>query len=379
MTLHHQPESPLLDHCPEGLPVQAYFDAGWFAAEQKAVWARNWVYAGRLSDLAHGTMRRLTVAGVNVILCRDPDGAITAFHNTCRHRGAELCLVAEMPMGRLITCPYHAWSYSTAGRLISTAHATPTDDFLREDHGLFPVSVQDWNGFLLLCLADAPPAFAPDLGLGALDNWPMADLITGHRLVKDLACNWKLFWENYNECLHCPGLHPELCDLVPVYSKSVMKANEVADWTPDSARGPNLKPGAASWTASGKPCGPEFPNLTAEQRANGYNFVTVYPTMFTVGHVDYMRCVSLHPTGPETTRLTAEWLFARETLAQPGFDAAEVAAFATLVMTQDGMAAEMNQRGLRSPKFTRARLMPQEFDIVNFHNWLEAQMTAIAP
>ena len=89
-----------------------------------------------------------------------------------------------------------------------------------------------------------------------------------------------------------------------------------------------------------------------------------------------MRCVSLTPTGPQTTRLTAEWLFAPETLAQPGFDAADVAAFATLLMTQDGAAAEMNQRGLKSPKFTRARLMPQEFDIVNFHNWLEAQMTA---
>ena len=376
MTLHHHPQSPLLDHCPEGLPAHGYYDAAWFAAEQKAVWARNWVYAGRTSDLAPGTMRRLTVAGVSVILCRDAAGALSAFHNTCRHRGAELCAEVEKPLGKLITCPYHAWAYSTSGRLISTAHATPTDDFVIADHGLFPVAVQDWNGCLFLCLADNPPALAPDLGLSALDNWPMSGLITGHRLVKDLACNWKLFWENYNECLHCPGIHPELCDLVPVYSKGVMTANELGDWTPDAPRGSNLKSGAASWTATGKPCGPEFPNLTAEQRANGYNFVTIYPTMFIVGHVDYMRCVSLTPTGPQTTRLTAEWLFAPETLAQPGFDAAEVAAFATLVMTQDGAAAEMNQRGLASPKFTRARLMPQEFDIVNFHIWLEAQMTA---
>lgn len=244
---------------------------------------------------------------------------------------------------------------------------------------MFPVAVQDWNGCLFLCLADAPPLLAPDLGLHALDNWPMAGLITGHRLVKDLKCNWKLFRENYNECLHCPGIHPELCDLVPVYAKGVMTPNELADWTPDALRAPNLKPGASSWMASGKPCGPEFPNQTADQRANGYNFVTLYPTMFIVGHVDYMRIVSLTPTGPETTRLTAEWLFTVETLAQPGFDAGEVAAFATLVMTRDGDAAEMTQRGLKSPKFTRAGLMPQEFDIVNFHRWLEAQMTSNAP
>ena len=378
MSLHHHPESPLLDHCPEGLPAQAYYDPGWFAAEQKAIWQHNWVYAYRKSDLKPGTMRRLTVAGVSVILCRDPAGTITAFHNTCRHRGAELCAATEQPLGKLIMCPYHAWTYSTAGRLISTAHATPTDDFVRDEHGLFPVAVQDWNGCLFLCLADSPPALSPDMGLSALDNWPMEDLITGHRLVKDLACNWKVFWENYNECLHCPGIHPELCDLVPIYSKGVMTANETADWMPDVPRGPNLKDGASSWTATGKPCGPEFPNLTPTQRANGYNFVTIYPTMFIVGHVDYVRCVSLQPTGPETTRLTAEWLFTPETLAQSGFDAAEVAAFATLVMTQDGAAAEMNQRGLKSPKFTRARLMPQEFDIVNFHNWLEAQISADA-
>jgi glycine betaine catabolism A len=378
MTLHHHPDSPLLDHCPEGLPAQAYYDPVWFAAEQKAIWARNWVYAGRVADLALGTMRRLSLAGVNVILCRDHGGTITAFHNTCRHRGAELCAAEVQPMGKLIMCPYHAWSYAMSGRLVSTAHATPTDDFSQADHGLFPVAVQDWNGCLFLCLADDPPSLAPDLGLNALDSWPMAGLITGHRLVKDLTCNWKLFWENYNECLHCPGIHPELCDLVPIYSKGVMTANEAEGWTPDAPRVPNLKSGASSWTASGKPCGPEFPGLTPDQRANGYNFVTIYPTMFIVGHVDYIRCVSLQPTGPETTRLTAEWLFGPETLAQPGFDAAEVAAFATLVMSQDGMAAEMNHRGLKSPKFTRARLMPQEFDIVNFHKWLEAQMNANA-
>ena len=379
MTRHHHPDSPLLDHCPAGLPAQAYYDPNWFALEQKAVWARNWVYVGRKADLTIGTMRRLTIAGVNLILCRDPEGSITAFHNTCRHRGAELCIADVTPLGKLITCPYHAWSYTPSGRLISTAHATPTDDFVREDHGLFAVAVRDWNGCLFLCLADDPPELAPDLGLNALDNWPMAELCTGHRLVKDLACNWKLFWENYNECLHCPGIHPELCDLVPVYAKGVMTANELGDWTPASPRGPNLKPGAASWTLTGNPCAPEFPDLTPDQRANGYNFVTVYPTMFIVGHVDYVRCVSLTPTGPETARLTAEWLFTAETLAQPGFDAAEVAAFAALVMTLDGAACEMNQRGLKSPKFNHARLMPQEFDILNFHNWLEAQMNAKSP
>lgn len=374
MSLHRHPESPLMDHCPETLPAHAYYDEAWFQREQRAIWARNWVNVGRAMDLVAGTMRRIEVAGQNLILCKTRDGQISAFHNTCRHRGAELCTQDEQPMGKLVTCKYHNWSYASDGRLVSTAHATPTNDFDKSAQGLFRVAVREWNGFIFCCLADDPPPLAPDMGLTALDNWPMARLVTGHRLVKEMACNWKIFWENYNECLHCPGVHPELCDLVPIYNKGIMSSREANDWTPDAPRGPVLKDGAVTWTADGKACGPEFPLLTPEERANGFNFVTLYPTMFIVGHVDYVRSVTLKPIGPERTLLTAEWYFQQETLDQPGFSAAEVAAFATIVMNQDAEVSELNQRGLRSSKFQTGRLMPQEFDIHNFHKWVMSQL-----
>lgn len=366
--------SPLLDHCPETLPASSYIDPDWYAREERAIWRRNWVNVGRLNDLCPGTIRRVQIGGQNLILCRSRDGAVAAFHNTCRHRGAELCSVDEKRLGKLITCPYHNWAYDISGRLVSTAFATPTADFVKADHGLFPVHVRDWNGFLFLCLADTPPELSPDIGISALDNWPMAGLKTGHRVVKDLNCNWKIFWENYNECLHCPGIHPELCDMVPIYRQGVMAANEAPGWEPGGTQASTLKAGAQSWTMTGVACGPEFPGLTEAERLNGYNFVTLYPTMFVVAHVDYVRSVTVTPLGPERTRLTAEWLFSDETLAQPGFDPVEVARFATLVLDQDGAACEMNQRGLRSEKFERGRLMPQEFDILKFHNWVRAQM-----
>ena len=374
MTVHAQ--SPLLNHCPDSLPASAYFDDDWFRREQKAIWAKDWVHVGRLNDLKPGTMRKVTVAGQNLILCRDRDGTVTAFHNTCRHRGAELCSADEKPLGRLITCPYHAWAYATDGRLVSVAHATPTDDFRKEDHGLFAVHVKEWNGFLFLSLADEAPDLLPDMGLTALDNWPMADLVTGHRLEKMLACNWKIFWENYNECLHCPSVHPSLCNMVPIYKQGIMSASEAPDWTPEAPTGPVLKEGARSWTVSGNPCGPEFPGLTPQQRANGFNFVTVYPTMFVVAHVDYARSVSLTPIGPEETKLTIEWLFPKETLAQPDFDLASVTDFATTVVLEDGEACEMNQRGLKSSRYAQGRLMPQEFDIHRFHQWVLGRLAA---
>lgn len=173
--------------------------------------------------------------------------------------------------------------------------------------------------------------------LGDLANWPMDSLVTKHRHERTLKCNWKVFWENYNECLHCPGIHPELCDMVPIYAQGIMAPNESPHRTPDQPRQPNLKPGAHSWTLSGAPCGPTFPNLTPDQP---------------------------------------------ETLSQPGFDAAHVAAhvaaYAKIVLQQDGDAVEMNQRGIRSPAYQTGALMPQEFDIQRFHTWVLAQMEATA-
>ena len=364
--------SPLLTHCPPGLPRDAYVSPDWYAHELRAIWAKGWVCVGRLADLPPGTIRPLTLAGAPVILCRTPEGAVAAYHNTCRHRGAELC-ASEARMGKLITCPYHAWAYAaTDGRLVATGPATPTDDFDKAAHRLYPVASTIWNGFLFLSLNSDSGPLTPYMGLSALDNWPMDALVTGHRITRDLACNWKVFWENYNECLHCPGIHPELVDMVPVYGKGVMSPEEAPGWT--SPAPGNLKPGARTWTMDGQPCGPAFPGLTPAQRSAGYTFVTLYPTMYVVAHIDYVRAVRLEPTGPETTRLTAEWLFASDTLAQPGLDAGEVAAFATIVLDQDGAAAEMNQRGIRSPAYTRATLMPQEFDIARFHHWVMTRL-----
>ena len=82
------------------------------------------------------------------------------------------------------------------------------------------------------------------------------------------------------------------------------------------------------------------------------------------------------PNGPETTRLRAEWLFLPETLAQPGFDIEAVTSFAATVLREDGEACEMNQKGLRAGRFRAGRLMPQEFDIFRFHEWIRARMDA---
>ena len=153
-----------------------------------------------------------------------------------------------------------------------------------------------------------------------------------------------------------------------------MSESERQDWSPRKTPGNALKEGAVTWTFDGQPCGPIFPDLTKAQIKKAANFVTIYPSTYIVAHVDYVRIVSLVPTSPETTQLTAEWLFSPATMKQIEFDPSEVAAFASIVLEQDAEAAEMNQRGLRSPRFEAGRLMPQEFYIHNFHQWVRQRL-----
>lgn len=371
------PLSPRLDHCPEGLPRAAYLEQNWFAREMAAVFGRQWVCVGRLADIAPGTQSRVQIGLADCLLCRLPDGTVSAFHNSCQHRGSSLCREAIAPLGKMIRCPYHAWSYAAEdGRLLATGLAKPTADFDTKQHGLHKVAVRHWNGFVFLNAQNDQPELHADVPLISLDNWPMDDLVTGHRWQHHIACNWKVFWENYSECLHCPGVHPELCDLVPIYRAGLMGTNEALDWTPDISLSSPLKAGAKSWTSNGAFCGPVFPGITTQEQEEGYRFVTLWPSAYVVAHADYVRSVRIEPLSPERTRITAEWHFAPATLAQDGFDVGRVAEFAITVLSQDADAAELNQIGIRSPTFQTDRLMPEEYEIHRFQQWILTQMEA---
>ena len=142
---------------------------------------------------------------------------------------------------------------------------------------------------------------------------------------------------------------------------------ERQSWTPGKTTGNALKEGAFTWTFDGQPCGLTFPDLTEAQVRTAANFVTTYPTAYNVAHVENVRIVSLVPTSPETTQLTSEWLFSPATTKQAEFNPVQFAKFSGIVLEQDAKAAEMNQRGLRSPRFKAGRMIPQEFNIHRFY------------
>ncbi len=361
------------------LPAIWYYDASHHDRELREIWYRQWVYVCRSDALSDPmTFRTVEIGTQNILVLRDAGGTIRAFHNTCRHRGSRLCTQdAGRMKSSLIVCPYHQWSYASDGRLVRTTSIAEAPDFDRDDYALFDVHVLEWRGCVFVCLADEPPSIDESFSRRneVFSRWPLETLSTGHSWRKTMACNWKTFWENFNECLHCPNVHPELCELVPIYGRRISKVRDAPDWQEHMATGDpgyvgGLREGAESWTSDGSPAGDTLAGLGAAEVAMGQTYFVSLPSAFIACHADYMRIVRILPLGAEATEVQAEWLFPPETLTRPDFDLAKVVDFGILVMEQDATASELNQQGLRSIRFEKGVLMPEEHHVFDFQNWV---------
>ena len=252
------------------------------------------------------------------------------------------------------------------------------------DFPLYRISVNEWQGFLFVALTDKPPAFDKifDLLLNRFDAWPLKEWVVGHVLLKTIQSNWKIFWENYHECLHCPGVHPQLSQLVPIYGRGLLEERDDPQWRAHAADNDpkfkgGLRSGAATWSANGKITGVPFPGLAEADRRAGHLYMTSLPSVFLVGHADYVRVVRLLPLGPERTELRVEYLFSPQTLADPGFDLGNVVDFTNRVMTEDAQVCELNQQGLRAGPHARGVVMPEEYVVRQFHDWLRTELASV--
>ncbi len=365
------------------LPAAHYFDPAQYLRELRQVWHRNWIYVCRSSELAETrSFQMLDIAGQSILVVRGEDRVLRAFHNTCRHRGSALC---RTPAGRFpaagIVCPYHAWRYNLRGELVHATSREPGDGFDVGDYPLYSLPAMEWNGFVFAALTPDPPPFAATLDLPPerLDNWELGKLVVGHRMSKTIECNWKVFWENYNECLHCPGVHPRLAQLVPIFGRALLEQRDDPRWRDHAGEDDpqyvgGLRPGAQSWTMDGKPVGVSFPKLTAEERKAGHTYLTALPSMFLAAHIDYVRVVRLLPLGPERTAMSIEFLFLPETLADPACDLRRAIEFTDLVMSEDAAICELNQRGLHALPHAAGVLMPEEYVVRQFQDWVRAQL-----
>jgi Rieske 2Fe-2S family protein len=193
------------------LEAPFYLSDAIFQADVEEVFGQHWIFVAVEPQLPEpGDYVTVEVGRDSVLIVRDEDLKVQAFHNVCRHRGSRLCAARQGMVGNIV-CPYHAWTYDLSGSLISANHMG--DDFDRTQHSLKPVHVRSLAGLIFICLADNPPADYDEMAR------EMTPYLVPHQLTEckvaaqvDLveACNWKLTLENNRECYHCVANHPEL-------------------------------------------------------------------------------------------------------------------------------------------------------------------------
>jgi glycine betaine catabolism A len=350
------------------LPSRWYSDEKIFRLEKERVFAREWICVGREEDLAApGDFRLLDVVGESILLVRNRLGALKAFYNVCRHRGAQLCRTAGaaptpgmavqggVTAARSIVCPYHQWAYDLDGRLIAAPHMAEVLGFDKSAINLYPVGVESWGGFVFLHLTPAAAKpFAAELGEIALRTvrYPLAALRVGHSIEYQVAANWKAICENYNECYHCGGVHPELCAVVPAFR---IAGGGALDWS----RGIPHREGAYTFTHSGTTQRRAFPALDADERSRHKGEV-IYPNLFISLACDHVAAFILRPRSAERTDITCHFLFEPQEISKPDFNPNDTVEFWDITNRQDWAICESVQRGMGSRVHTHGYYAPME-------------------
>ena len=333
------------------LPGAAYHSEDAYAVDTERVFYRNWVYVGRAERIARpGAWIRVEIADESILVVRGKDEQVRAFYNVCRHRGSRICDDEQGEVRTHLRCPYHAWGYALDGTLVTTP-MIDKDEIDRPSTSLWPVHVDVWEGFVFVNLSREEPRPLLEHLADQMDEplklarFGLADLQIGHVSTIEVRANWKIIIENYNECLHCPTIHPELVSMVPAYRKGSI----FEDGRDDG--GVSLADGRTTVALDPRLRLPLLPGVDGQDDAGSYFGALVYPTMFL--DVDGSACLAtaIFPTGPQSCRLVTEYLFSPEAVADPDFDPSPVVSFNELVIQQDNDACERVQRGVTSRAF----------------------------
>lgn len=351
------------------LPARYYTDARFFEEEIERFFGRRWFCAGRADAIPDsGDYFLREIAGESLIVTRDADGSLRAFYNVCRHRGTRLCSAPSGSFGGRILCPYHGWTYGLDGQLLGAPHMEG-GDFAHEEYPLHSVHTAVWDGHIFLHLgskpkplarqlADLPQKFAP---------WKMQELRLGRRVVYDVKANWKLVILNYNECLHCPLVHPGLNRLTDYLG---------ADNEPPR---PNYIGGAMGFSGDAKTMSIDgrlrreyLPGLSDTERTQVY-YYAIYPNLLLALHPDYMLIHTLWPKAVDRTEIVCDWYFHPSELAKPEFDGRDAVEFWDRTNREDWHIVEQSQLGIQSRAYTPGPYSRREELLAGFDAMVRAE------
>ena len=342
-----------------GLPGKYYSDPDIYQVELTQIFYRQWLYACRAEEIPNpGDYRLFEIGEESVIIVRGKDQAIRAHFNVCRHRGTRLCMEATGHFSSgTIQCPYHAWTYDTAGALVSAplAHGM---ELHYDDLHLHHAAIYNWEGFIFINLSAEPVSFEQQMSalIGRFANWNMSELHTAKTIRYELQCNWKLIFQNYQECYHCPGVHPFLVELTPFNSArhDCMDGPVIGGYM-------DLSQGTDSMTMTGRAAGPPICNPESEHLHRVY-YYTIFPTLLLTPHPDFVLFHQIIPDGPGKVINICHWLFHPDVIANPGHQPGIASAIEFWDMTnkQDWQVCEQMQLGVRSTRFDKGHYTEME-------------------
>jgi glycine betaine catabolism A len=369
------------------LPGSYYLDPRFFDLERKHIFNKEWFCIGREEELPEsGDYLHVSVVGESILVVRTREGELRAFYNVCRHRGCQLAMqetvkpdlaVCEATghFPGVIQCKYHAWTYDLEGRLRAAPYLN--DAVNKNELSLYPVAVDTWGGFVFVNLEpEAARAKSYDLEtqlgkeLEYSKNYPLKDLRIAKRIRYEVQANWKVILENYNECYHCAGVHPELCEVVPAFKEN---GGSSLDWTD----GIPHKDGAFTFTFSGTTEREPFPGLDEHEKVN-HKGQLIFPNIMVSLAADHVAAFTLFPKGANETIIFCDFLFHPSEVAKPTFNPNDATEFWDVVNKQDWTVCEGVQRGMGSSRFTRGYYAPMEDMSADIRRYIQAKLGNIA-
>jgi Rieske 2Fe-2S family protein len=394
------------------LAAHFYTSEAVFKADMDLIFARHWIFVGQEPDVPDpGDVMALHIGAAPIVILRDDDGAVRAFHNVCRHRGAQLLPEGKGQVGNLV-CRYHTWTYGLDGRLLFADHMG--EDFDSSCRGLKPVALRSIAGLLFVCLAENPPADI-DAMAAAMTPYLAPHDLRNTKIAKQVDLieqgNWKLSLENNRECYHCSANHPELT--IPLFAYGFGFAPGSLDEGELAlvARYDDMVTSLhAAWEAAGLPArriekltgratGFRTERLPLDQageshtmdtrvacrrllgdfkdaRLGGLSFWT-QPNSWHHFMSDHAITFAALPLAPDKTLLRTTWLVHKDAVEGVDYDLDNLTSVWDVTNRQDAALVEITQAGVRSPAYEPGPYSPHTEGLVEqFCEWYVERMRA---
>ena len=338
------------------LPQRFFISEEVFAREQSQIFSSQWLCVGHQGQVANpGDYFAQDMAGESLIIVRDRNGELRAFYNVCRHRGTRLCEEKSGRFRETLQCPSHAWTYGLDGALVGAPHMDKVEGFDKAEHALHKLPLALWEGFIFVNLAETPTpletVFAPIFR--KFSHWNLPRLRSARRIEYNVVANWKLIFENYSECYHCPLVHPALSKLTPYDSAE----NDLCEGPFLGGFMPITK--GHSLTMSGNACAMPVGDIKAEDHHRVF-YYSIFPNLLLSMHPDYVMVHQIWPQSPSHSLIYCDWLFHPDAFGRPDSHPDDAIEFWDMTNKQDWHVCELSQKGIASRAYQPGPYSPRE-------------------